>query len=792
MVFLHIWYNESVTSVALAPDRQTLAVGNNTGTILLYEVATGKEVARIKMKVPDNSPGGTAWVGGMVFTPDGKSIIAKTGFDQMLHQWDVAKGQETRKFGEADFMEERHGSLRMAFSADGKTFLAGVFHKSRVMHYERETGKELPFLNGPEGGFEVVAFAPDGKHSVWNGRQVTVLWDLAAGKRMHTFQDPWWPHTVSAIAFSPDSKTIAARYRDQSLAVWDVASGKRIRHLGLLTHQATLSTEALLGGHALSNLAFSPNGKHLAAGTAGNKVRQWDLETGQEIGQIAGPRGAVLSLGLSADGKRAVTRCYDNILHLWDTDNGRETNHVVLPKIAYMVFAADGRRMVLGADDGTLSLWDFLAGKEVKLWKTREGLLGLALSADGKTVASRDFQTISLWDASTGKELQRFPAGPVQEGISSAVFESAAVHIGSNMIFSSDGTLLASLSGDMDPLRARIRIMEARFPEIRARENRESSESKIHLWNVATGKQVRLIEVPMVAITSFAFAPDGRTIATANYDETISLLECASGKERQRFPANQIGPLEVLTFLPDGKTLIGAGHQDSTIHFWQVATGKELTQIQGHQAGISSLALAADGRTLISGSLDTTALIYPMPALKHRPPPMMEIDAVKAEALWNDLAGADAKKAGEAIRLLTSAPKQTLVLLRARLRPVTVPDPKRVAQLIADLDNDDFSVRSKATEELEKLGELAGEAIQKALAAEPNLEVRRRLELLRDRLVTEAPVPAETLRALRVLEVLEGVGTPEARQVVEALAKGTLGARLTQEAQATLKRLVNQ
>jgi WD40 repeat protein len=795
VVFVDYWYNYSISSVALAPDGLRLAVGDSTDTITLYEVATGKELTRIKMSVPDKWMG-YASVGCMVFTPDGKSIVARVGHDDMLHQWDVANGKETRKFGPADFGFGRaQGSPSMAFSPDGKTFYAGAktidgeSHRPAVIRFDVGTGKELPLLKGPTGVFHALSFAPDGKHLVWGGNEGTAsLWDIAADKEIHLLVNGQQEHSVTAFSFSPDSKTVAARFHDQSLGVWDVASGKPVHRLGMVENQATLNTSALLGGYALSNLAFSPDGKYLVAGAAGNKVRQWDLGTGKEIGQVAGPSGAVLTLNLSADGKTAATRCYDNIMHVWDAGSGRETRRIGLPGIAYTACAADGRTMAMGADDGRLYTWDFRTGKEIKQWKAVQnqmGLLGLAVSADGKTIASRDQQTISLWDPSTGKELRHFPAGPVEEGPSSAIFDSVAVSIRPNMIFSPDGTLLATFSRDEQPTRAQMRAF---LPKA----NKEAGGSEIRLWDVATGKHVRKFEVTEGGVSCFAFAPDGRTIATGNNDETISLLECASGKERSKFKTGDVGALELLTFLPDGKTLLGAGHHDPTIRFWHKGTGKELAQIKGHQSGISSLALAADGKTLISGSLDTTALVYPTPTMEHSQAPAIEMDAARADALWNDLASSDAKKAGEAIRHFTSAPKQAVVSLRARVRSVTAPDPKRVTQLIADLDSDHFAVRSKATEELEKLGDRADAAMQQALVAEPNLEVRMRLEKLRDRLVTDAPPPTETLRALRALEILEGVGTPEARQVVEALAKGSPGARLTREAQATLKRLLNQ
>ena len=128
-----------------------------------------------------------------------------------------------------------------------------------------------------------------------------------------------------------------------------------------------------------------------------------------------------------------------------------------------------------------------------------------------------------------------------------------------------------------------------------------------------------------------------------------------------------------------------------------------------------------------------------------------------------------------------------LAILKERMRPVQV-EQQRVNRLIDDLDSARFAVRAKASDELGKLGSLAGPALRKALAARPPLEARQRLEQLLNKL--DGPITSpETLQMLRALEVLERIGTPEARQILLSLAKGAPEAALTQEAKASLERL---
>lgn len=139
---------------------------------------------------------------------------------------------------------------------------------------------------------------------------------------------------------------------------------------------------------------------------------------------------------------------------------------------------------------------------------------------------------------------------------------------------------------------------------------------------------------------------------------------------------------------------------------------------------------------------------------------------------------------------LIAAPADALALLRSHLKPVEGVDEKRIDRLIADLGSDAFAVREKATEGLRRLGELAEPALRKAMASRPTLEIRRRVQELLDEIVQHhwRPTP-EILRQLRAIEVLERIGTAEARKLLEALAGGAAGARQTREAKAALQRL---
>lgn len=157
--------------------------------------------------------------------------------------------------------------------------------------------------------------------------------------------------------------------------------------------------------------------------------------------------------------------------------------------------------------------------------------------------------------------------------------------------------------------------------------------------------------------------------------------------------------------------------------------------------------------------------------------------------LRSDLTAMDVSRAHRALGTLAAAPEQAIALFRAELRPVAAAEPDRVAGLLADLDSDDFTRRDRATKQIHQMGEGALPGLHKALAGQPPLEVRRRVEQLLEALTGWS---SEQLYALRAAEVLERIGSAEARQVLELLAGGVPESRLTREAKASLQRLTHR
>jgi hypothetical protein len=235
---------------------------------------------------------------------------------------------------------------------------------------------------------------------------------------------------------------------------------------------------------------------------------------------------------------------------------------------------------------------------------------------------------------------------------------------------------------------------------------------------------------------------------------------------------------------------LASGGGDGTVRLWDLPSGKEVGRLEGHKSCVFAVAFSPDGRTLVSGGLDKTALLWNVSRVTGRRGKPAKRSSSDLQADWRDLAG-DAAVGYAALRRLVSSPQRAVALLGKQLQSARPPDAKRIARLLVDLDHKRFRVREKASRELKALAEFAAPALRKALAGKQSLEVQQRLKRLRHRL-EGGSLSGETLRHIRAVEALEAIGNPQARRLLDKLAAGPAEMRLTQEAKAAAGHLAKR
>jgi WD domain, G-beta repeat len=527
-------------------------------------------------------------------------------------------------------------------------------------------------------------------------------------------------------------------------------------------------------------------------------VRLWDVATGGEVGLLRGHRGAVLSLAFAADGRRLVTGGADGNVRLWDADSGRGLLRYPCHRgaVSGLAFDADGRRIVSGGGQ-TLRYWDSATGRPLRCVGPLPGsVLALAQTADGRTLVTAEGREVSVRDAATGEPLRRMQndgarvtclaLSPDGETAAGATLDDEAVRVWEvasgklrrkvsrrggggvwSLAFGPDGQTLAA--GDQAPT--------------------------IRLWDVGSGGRVR--EVGGVGQLTLgwrvAFSPRGDLLASGD-GGVIRLWELTSGGLAQQFVVHK-QRVEALAFSPDGRSLATAGRErahggPSPVRVWDVCRGMKITEFAGHPQTVQALAFAPDGRRLASGGLDRAILVWDLDGLERARPKRAAVRLAAGEpaSLWKDLGGSDAVRAYAAIDRLAGAPEQSVPLLRAGLTADARAADLTVARLLEDLDANEFAVRERAMQELEKFGPSILPDLREVLDSRPTLEVRRRLEDLLTRL-HQAPVERRDWREARALAALEEMGGAEARKLLESLAKDDTLPSRARRAKAALKRL---
>jgi len=796
-------YGGTMAGVAMSQDGKLLATVLGNNAVQLWDVETGKEIRQLK-----GPPNGVAAVH---FAPDGQSVATR-GYDRATTVLEVETGKQLAQIkgkepqGAVRFIAggQVTGSEGLAFSHDGKIIATAELEfgmqKTTISLKlsDAKTGKEIRHIDASQGGVTSIAFSPDGKMLAYGSGNTIHIRDGEGVKEIRTIENK---NPVAGLAFASDSKTLVAKGRDQVIRLYETDTGKSVHELGQATAPAGGNQGFRLLGFGqpeVRDFAFSPDNKVVGAGS-GQTVRFWNVRTGKEQAYSGGHRGPISAVVITPDGKTMLSRGVDNVIRRWDAATGKELGQFTEPKgTTGVVFSPDGKTAALVNANGSIRLHAVADGKELRQLKGHtNGTAALAFSPDSKRLASRGNvdNIIRVYDVAQGSELKQInvPA-PKAPGGGFGV----AAPVGRGLAFSPDGqTLAAAFNTNSVPIRGGQ-------PQV-------AGDNMLRLWDVATGKEIRKITLPLQrTVTNLAYSPDGRLLATENADRTLSLWEIASGKERALLgtaatPVGQPaaafgiavagggpvlgGPLTpaTLAFSPEGDLLATRG-PGNAVRVWEVALAKEVGLFKGHDGAIGTVSFAPHGKTIASGSADTTILVWDVAALNREPKrAVVELQAEELKTLWSDLVGDDADKASSSIRRLASAPKQTTPFLAEHVKPAAPPDVKKIAQWIADLDSDNFKTRATAAEELEKLGELAIPALEKVLVSQSPVEMIRRAQSILEKLTTGA-LTAEQIRIVRAVEVLEGLGTAEARQVLETLAQGAPGALTTRHAQAVLDR----
>jgi WD40 repeat protein len=554
-----------------------------------YDAKTGKVVAELKtlenfIYAPNLVLSGDGKVAATpVLTKDRKREVAVV---------DTNTGQELARIA-LPFPANDGIGLLLALSPDGGMVAvyraAGGFEQSLVHVFDVESGQEV-FKARITGTALVtaIAFSPKDVLAVAPGDGSIDLWDTKTGKRLHTLLGRW--AQGRQLAFSPDGSKLAGVATDGVVQWWSVADGKA---LGAADPPAPTDMMGVQGIGFAGADKLVAWGAYFAAGSANGVA--WDVSTRKFLTPIGPHTQAVKGIGFSADSKTIITGASDSRAVHWDAQTGqpRKTFELRLSR-NYPVY---GEGFV--SPDGTRGMWqhavyDLTTGEQQYMLPglpqgsyvavDRANLRVVLAPAPDQKLPNNKPKTAVAWNLAT-----RTRVGELGE-LNLNTLTSVAL--------SADGTRAALVGQALAP----------------------QGEVIVIGWDLKAGKKLSEVSIPKTfgALSAIAFTgPDTAVVLVANRIVEVDLVrgEASEPIEHPGAPASYtVAPVAIS---PDGKTLAATAFKDRsygvTIYDW--TTKKPRHTVFGHHAPITAMTFSPDGKTLATGSVDTTVLLWDLAKL---------------------------------------------------------------------------------------------------------------------------------------------------------------------------------
>ncbi|MFL5246151.1 MAG: sigma-70 family RNA polymerase sigma factor [Gemmataceae bacterium] len=729
------------TVVALAADGQSAAFGTSDGTLQLVDLETGKSAVECR--------GHSGRIQEAALSADGK-VLASRSTDKTLRVWDTQTGKELRQLPIHELARDVYRPAQIALSRDAKLLAwVGPFEKRSIHILDIAKNRETVSLDVSGQSHCFISFSPDGTKLISTGDGgPSQVWEVATGKELRHV--PALKNFIPSATFGPDSKVLLHTRGGEKMALLDLSTGGEIWQ-----HPRAMSSTRL------DVAAFPLDGKTVVIARGDSQVlHQYDVATGKQLLPRDESQKGFRAIAFGSGEKMLLTTGADGVLRTWDARSGKEMGHFKIDLSGWCVFSRDGKKLAL----------------------TKEG-------------------RVFVFDTATGKETHRF-------GDQSNDWHQLQFSADATLLLdygTSKGTLIWRLARSGKPSRIETpedrKIQLAFSSDSRSLIGHHSVDEKqggnLITWDLETGRVRQTAALPPTFLNEVVLSPDGKAIALCGdqpfHQNAIYICEVNTGAKRIEIKRDEYVFPPSMRFSPDGLALIVNGGPNASAEVYDAFTGQRLNRQEGHRGGIGIVAFSPSGKLVATTSSDTTALVWDAASfLRLDKRQTLKLTSDELNGLWSDLA--DSERACQAMDKMIRSPHSSVDFLNKRLKPVSIRDDKdlsRVDQLVQELDNETFAVRENAAASLEKLGNAAAPALQGALAKKPSAEVTRRLERLLAKIEDEGQ-SGELLRDLRSLEILEHIANAQAKNLFERLSTGAPQARLTIEAQASLARLLNK
>ena len=538
---------ELTASTAISSDGKWGAMGTRSGTIELYNLATGEPTPTLRRR--DKS------IMALAFSPDQRQLLSLDE-GRLATLWDMKRHSvAVQTF---TLKSPRVG----AFSPKGDRILVGEAD-GVVEMLDAQDGKRICELKGHTDWVFGIAFSPEGRQVATASWDRTVrLWDALTGEWQSSL--PKHDAGLLAVAYSPDGRSLASGGFDSTIRLWDLTSG---------------TPGPVLRGHTdhIRAIRFLANGQWLASGGADRTLRIWETSTGAPLKIMRGHSGEIDTLlNLKSHEADLGSGSHDGTLKLWNLSEATEvsvfgkavTESGYADWLTSLAISRNGKRVAICRQSLPPEVWDTTEERRITLFTGHEPayVSSLAFSPDGESVLTGGHdKTARVWEATTGREL---------------LVLRGHQHFVSSVAWSSDGAYLAT--GSLD--------------------------NGARIWNAINGNKLVTLEGHTGAVHAVKISTSSRWVATASEDKTVRIWNRVSGDEVRTLYGTNAWFLSV-ALSPD-ETRVIAGASDGTARIWDLRTGVEVLRVTTPFPAVSAVDFSPDGTRFLTTGEGRTAQLH--------------------------------------------------------------------------------------------------------------------------------------------------------------------------------------
>ena len=581
-----------INAIAFSNDSRILACGGYFNPIIqLWDIENRRDLPSIPSSKPNTY---IEWehfpiyaVIALSFSKDGNTLIGVSEEGRFTY-WDINSQQIEAEQQQYTFLDTYASTL----SHDGSLFLIGS-ENGNITLYDTQTGSIDADINGHEPKFTLfskpnpriraLAFSADGSVFASGSKDMTVrLWDTKSRKRKATLKGhkAW----ITAVALSQNGDTAASGDAHGEIRIWN-------------TRRKRLQKKLEDHSNSITTLTFSPDGKTFASGSADGTIKLWNPNTWKEpVTLDSGYTEWVRAVAFSSDSTTVSTAMFNNTVQIYDVNTGdklkeftdahqKVTRAVSLsPDATLLACHPEQGNIVFNAKQKWHTEYLYERHEKIQIWDLEDGqelppLINaygsIVFSPDSKTIASGTNRSgwgdrMAIWNVRTGKKTRQLPS------------------IDNVLTFSPDGTKLVAEG--------------------------ESLSFETLIWDVESSDISHRLKED---VDTAAFSRNGTMLATV-YSYDITLWDTETGKMLHKILPRGENTTQgsAITFSPDGSILLVSkvspvmSFPSDFIEIIDIMTGDTLRSLPGHTEPIETLVFSHDGKTLASGSMDGTVLLW--------------------------------------------------------------------------------------------------------------------------------------------------------------------------------------